>query len=340
MKVFLAAENFGRAFLPERFRPKFASWLQKGAIIRPCYDIIGYAFWAATAISITILFVFGYSWLSETYGAAGVGVGSLVFIFVAVLALFSLFGLVMWFYVDMRIYRRTKEIEHVLPEFLQFVAGNLKGGMSFDRALWTAIRPRFGVLANEIEIAAKKVMTGGDVDLALLEFAGKYDSPTLRRSMELIVEGMRGGGEIVYLIDRVIENLTETDILKKEMAASVTSYVIFITFIVLFVAPGLFALGFQLLTIVSSFGAKIGSVQAAGSFPLKFSVSGFDMELFKKFSMGCLAIISVFSCMILSIIRKGSYRDGVKYVPVFLAVSLVNYLLLVKLLNYVFAFIA
>jgi len=246
----------------------------------------------------------------------------------------------MWFYVDMRIYHRTKEMERVLPEFLQFVAGNLKGGMSFDRALWSAIRPRFGVLANEIEIAAKKVMTGGDVDLALLEFAGKYDSPTLRRSMELIVEGMRGGGEIVYLIDRVIENLTEADILKKEMAASVTSYVIFITFIVLFVAPGLFALGFQLLTIVSSFSAKIGSVQAAGAFPLKFAIGGFDIGMFKNFSMGSLAVISVFSCMILSIIQKGSYRDGVKYVPVFLAVSLINYLLIVKLLSHVFTFIA
>ena len=35
--------------------------------------------------------------------------------------------------------------------------------------------------------------------------------------------------------------------LKKEMAASVTSYVIFISFVVLVVGPGLFSLSFQLL---------------------------------------------------------------------------------------------
>lgn len=338
MTSFVRAENFGKAFLPKKMRPRFASWLQRAGIRRPRYDVVGYSFWASTLISIVVFFAFGYSWLSDSYGAIGVGVGSLAFIFGSVLALFMLFGLILWFYVDMRIYRRTKDIEKVLPEFLQFVGGNLKGGMSFDRALWSSIRPRFGVLANEIQIAAKKVMTGGDVDEALLEFADKYESPTLQRSMELIVEGMRGGGEIVYLIDRVIENLNEAELLKKEMAASVTSYVIFITFIVLLVAPGLFALGFQLLTIVSSFGAKV-SGGAASNFPLKLSVGGFDIEMFKQFSMGCLAIISVFSCMILSIISKGSYRDGIKYVPVFLVVSLVNYLLMIKLLGGVFTFI-
>ena len=85
------------------------------------------------------------------------------------------------FYLNLRIYNRTKEIEKVLPDFLQLTAANISAGMSIDKALWFSIRPRFGILAKEIETVAKKSMSGEDLEQALKEFASKYDSPTLDR---------------------------------------------------------------------------------------------------------------------------------------------------------------
>jgi pilus assembly protein TadC len=64
--------------------------------------------------------------------------------------------LVVFFYFDYKIYQRTKEIEEVLPEFLQLTSANISAGMTIDRALWFAVRPKFGVLAKEIEEVAKK----------------------------------------------------------------------------------------------------------------------------------------------------------------------------------------
>jgi len=121
----------------------------------------------------------------------------------------------------------------VLPDFLRFVSENLKGGLPFERALWSAIRPEFGVLASEVRLAAKRVMTGQDVDEALQEFTSKYESPMLRRSFNLITEGMKGGGEIADLIDRIVEDIEDTKELKSEMATTNLSYVIFVSFVVL-----------------------------------------------------------------------------------------------------------
>ncbi len=345
---FVSLEEFGRAFVPEGIRPRLRSYLMKAGITQVNYTMFGAMFMISLGLSIFLYLFYAMPFLqSMGVGLAGsliyMGFGTFAFISVTILAFSGLFMVFIYIYLDVKIYNRTKEIEKILPEFLQFVAGNLKGGMSFDQALWSSIKPRFGVLANEIEIAAKKVMTGGDVDEALTEFTQKYDSPMLKRAFDLIVEGMRGGGTIVDLIDKVTENITESQILKKEMAASVMSYVIFISFIVILVAPGLFALSFQLLNIVESFGSKLGGSASGGSaggmsMPIKFSSDGMDKESFKMFSFAALGIISFFSSMILSVIRRGDVKGGLKMIPVFVFLSLLNYKILVDALGGVFSF--
>jgi pilus assembly protein TadC len=340
-------EEFGKAFVPERIRPRLRSYLLTAGITEVNYRLFGALFIASLLISFYPYVVYAYPYLAErSVTLIGtllyLGLGTFVFLTAFILAVAGVFMLAIYVYLDLRIYRRTKEIEAILPEFLQFVSSNLKGGMSFDRALWTAIKPRFGVLATEVEIAAKKVMTGGDVEDALHEFTGKYDSPLLKRSFDLIVEGMKGGGQMAYLVDKVIETITETQTLKKEMAASVTSYVIFITFIVVMVAPGLFALSLQLLDIVSKFGAQFaqsgGATAASAAIPIKFSAGGINKEDFQDFSMIALGIISFFSAMIMSIIRRGDVKGGIKMIPMLVILSIINYRFFVFILGKVFAF--
>lgn len=345
---FVKLEEFGKAFVPQRIRPRLRSYLMKAGITQITYKLFGFLFFVSLFVSVIPYILYAYPYLATKsttflYSLLYLGLGTFVFLTASILLVAFICMLCIYLYLDLRIYRRTKEIEAILPEFLQFVASNLKGGMSFDRALWTSIKPRFGVLAVEIEIAAKKVMTGGDVEDALQEFTEKYDSPMLKRSFDLIIEGMKGGGQIVYLIDKVIETLTETQTLKKEMAASVTSYVIFITFIIILVAPGLFALSFQLLNIVGSFASKLGESAAGGAatsaIPIKFSASGINKEDFRTFSMVALGVISFFSAMIISIIRRGDVKGGIKMIPVFIVLSLVDYRIFTFILSKLFTFV-
>src|SRR5690606_31700886 len=93
--------------------------------------------------------------------------------------LYLLILLGIFFYLDYCLYNRTKEIEEVLPEFLQLTSANISAGMPIDRALWFAVRPKFGVLAKEIEAVAKSTLAGDDLEKALKDFAQKYDSSQL-----------------------------------------------------------------------------------------------------------------------------------------------------------------
>ncbi|RLE38796.1 hypothetical protein DRJ17_02915 [Candidatus Woesearchaeota archaeon] len=253
----------------------------------------------------------------------------LVFTFVSwvfvqlVIALF--FMLLIYYGYDVKIYNRTKKIEKVLPDFLQFVGENLRAGMSFDQALWKAVRPEFDVLAAEIRIASKKVATGASVEKALTEFTEKYKSPTLRRSFVLITEGIRGGGRMSDIIDGVVENLRDTSNLREEIRTTSMNYVFFVSFIVMLVAPFLFAMAYQLLRLITGFTKTLGTTMTTTSFIQVSTEPAIQLPDFVNFSRLSIVIITFFATMIVSIIRSGNIRSGVKYIPLNVVVGLVVY---------------
>ena len=243
------------------------------------------------------------------------------------IVIFAAILFVVWlgFYlvIDLRIFKRKSAIEDVLPDFLQLASANIRSGMTIDKALWFAVRPQFGVLAKEIEIVAKETMTGADLSVSLQKFAHKYDSPVLRRTMNLITEGIRAGSEIGDLLDKVATNILETKTMRKEMAASVTSYTMFITFAVVVAAPVLYGLATQLLKIVQSLAGKMDMpAGGVGGFSFSFSDLSIAPNDYVFFCMFSLVITSIFSSIIISAIRYGHAKAAYKYIPVFIVVSL------------------
>jgi archaellum biogenesis protein FlaJ (TadC family) len=209
--------------------------------------------------------------------------------------------------------------------------------MAIDKALWFSVRPRFGVLAREIEIVAKETISGKDLEIALFDFTKKYDSPLLKRSINLLIEGLRAGGEVGDLLNRISANIAEARLMKKEMSANVTTYVIFITFATVIAAPVLFALSNQLLNIINNLITTISRPDATtGGFASAFSTLAVKPGDFNFFAVFMLSVTSFFSASIIAIIRRGSIKGGLKYIPTFIIISITlfyiaNYVLSISL---------
>jgi archaeal flagellar protein FlaJ len=334
-------EGVGKAFVFDRIRPHLRSYILKAGIIDVPYNFFGVLFWLSI-VPVAYLFIF-FGWpkiLTLEQGVIIQFVLALLLWLAVHLAVILAIILAIYFYLDLKIFNRTKKMEAVLPDFLRMVSENLKGGMPFERALWGSIRPEFGILANEIMLSAKKVMTGQDVDDALRSFTEKYDSPMMKRSFDLITEGMKGGGKTVDVIDRVIETIEETKELKAEMSATNLSYVIFVAIIVLFVAPGLFTLSFQFLTVLQEISGKIGSAGGGGAgatLPIDFGNISVDPSVFQSFSINALLVISFFSSLMISIIQNGSIKEGVKYIPILMISSHIMYRILMLAADSIFS---
>lgn len=269
-------------------------------------------------------------YFSVTYGITwGTVAMSMVALWVLVFVLL-IFALWIMFYitVDLKIFKRKVGIEEVLPDFLQLTASNIKAGMTIDKALWFAVRPRFGVLAKEIETVAKETMGGADLKIALENFAARYDSAILKRSISMLNEGIEAGGEIGDLLNRIALNIQEQKSLMKEMSANVTTYTIFISFATVVAAPFLFALSGVLIEVVQNLGSALGSATnaaASAGIALRFTGTGVSQSDFKIFAAFSLAMTSFFSAIMVSTIKKGNAKSGVRYIPLFIVISLTIY---------------
>jgi pilus assembly protein TadC len=325
----------GRSIIPKRLRPDLRLHLLKAGYNEVPYTLFGIVFFCATVVSYFLYLLFFATELKH-YGTLEFGFLSFVtFAVTMFLVLFSL-GVLLYFYWNIRIYNRTKELELLLPDYLTLVSTNLKGGMSFENALWSAIKPEFGILANEVGLVSKRVMTGNDISDALLEFSLKYESPILRRNIQLMTSEVESGGKIVETIDKIIYDMKKTQILKKEMASSTITYMIFIGMLVAFICPVLFALSLQLFTIISSFIGNIAGSVSSGS-SLNIGGPAVSARDFRIFSILAIAIISVFSSLIIAVIEKGTMKSGLKYIPMFLVTSLTIYFIASGILAYAFS---
>ncbi|MBN2459784.1 type II secretion system F family protein [Candidatus Woesearchaeota archaeon] len=335
MTIQLYLEEFGKAFVPKKIRPKLGKYLAKAGIDEVPYKLFGIMFWVAAVITYFVYVPLLYPLLKQLH----------LFVFF-ILTFFSWFlvqvlvsGMIVmstYFYLNITIYQRTKILEDMLPDYLSLVSTNLKGGMSFEKSLWSAIKPEFGILSNEIGLVSKKVATGNDVSEALQEFANKYDSPVLTRSIDLIKGEILSGGTISGVIDSLVTNLKKTKALRQEMVAATLTYMIFMAVIVIVIMPALFALSKQLLIILLKFGAQVSSsFQAAGTqnAMFNFSVANIDPFHFQMFSVGAISIIAVFTSMIISTIEKGDIRGGLKYIPLFLVGAVVMYFIFNSILG-------
>jgi len=264
-----------------------------------------------------------------------------VFLLATWLAAFLLVFFLLWlsFYLtfDFLSYKRKVDVEEVLPDFLLLASANIRAGMPIDRALWYAVRPRFGVLAKEIEFVAKETMSGEDLEEALRKFADKYNSPMLRNTVNLIIEGINAGGELGGLLHNISVSIQDNKRLRKEMAASISAYAIFITASALIIAPLMFALSSQLLEVISDITGNL-NLPEAGLTTFAFATGGISITQndFLKFAFTNLFFTSLISAMIVSIIRKGNIKAGLKYIPIFVTVSLLVFYGAFKLFGGVF----
>lgn len=330
-------EEFGKAFVPKRFIPDLRAYLLKAGFNEVPYRFFGFLFYISALITGLIFLTFVYPYLRqlslfEVYLYSFVG-WFLIQIFFA-----TLFILLVYFYLDLKIYHRTKKMEEQLPDFLQVLSANLKGGMTFERALWSAIKPRFGILGSEMAKASKKVMTGYEVSKALIELSDKYNSLMLKRTVDLIISEVESGGNAAQLIDRLVDNLKETKELKNEMSAAAISYVIFISAIVVVISPLLFSLSFHLLNLVLSFIGRVAAASAGSShLPFAFSPVHTSTADFKIFSIAAIVVISFFSSLIVSIVEKGDMKGGLKYIPIYIFGSVIFYFFFMKVLGALFS---
>jgi archaellum biogenesis protein FlaJ (TadC family) len=112
------------------------------------------------------------------------------------------------------------------------------------------------------------------------------------------------------------------------------TYAIFISFATIVAAPFLFGLATTLLTVIQKIMGQVAQTSSAGTGSF-INISGGTLKIsdFKIFAVTMLSITSFMSSLIISNIRKGNIKDGLKYIPIFMITTIVLYFIAEKLIS-------
>lgn len=219
---------------------------------------------------------------------------------------------------------KARFVEEVLPDALQLMASNLRAGLTTDRALLLSARPEFGPLQEEISMVGKEITMGKEIDHALLNMKERIKSDKLEKTVLLLVAGLKSGGELAALLEQTASNLRQQRFVEERIKSNVLMYVIFIFGAVGFGAPLLFGLSSFLIEVLTK---TMGSVSlpetgTSSQLPLTIGKVTIDPGFIMIFSLVSLITTAILGSLILGLISKGKEKEGVKFMPILIAVTL------------------
>jgi len=223
---------------------------------------------------------------------------------------------------ELKISGRIRKIEGVFPDFLQLMSSNLRAGMTIDRSILISSRPEFRPLDEEILKTGRDITTGKGAGEALLNMADRIGSEKIKKTILLIISGIKSGGDLAILLEETSVNLREREFLEKKASSNVLMYVIFISMAVAVFAPGLFSLSTVLVEILTEIMSGVPVQDTTVNMPFTFSGINVSTNFIKYFSILFIVVIDFFACLILGLVNKGNEKEGLKYLLPILASSL------------------
>lgn len=243
----------------------------------------------------------------------------------------ALFLATIYLVLEFKIDGRKTRLEAMLPDYLQIASANLRSGIALDRAMLLAARPEFGFLSEDIKEMNRGIFGGESFDVALRAFAARYRSLQLNHAVRMILEALRYGGAIADLLEQISKDMRSQQMIQKEVAGQMLMYSIFIAFAGLIAAPVLYGLTSQMIVITDSVWKGIlasnpAGLPTAGVSFLKPSPPQISPQTYYNFALFAIILICGFASLIMSAIASGSVIKGIRYVPIFIIVGLLIFI--------------
>lgn len=300
-------------------------------------EVLGVALIYSVMISIASMFI-----VAAVGGEYMPNINPVLRLILAAVVPFAAIWLLFYLVFIILIERRTGSVERVLPDVLTIISQNMVAGMTVYNALWVAARPEFGPLAVEIQTVAKETLGGEAFDKSLMNMSNRVKSYKLARSVKLIIQGMRSGGELPTVLQEIATDIRTEQNLFKRMSSETTAQALFILFALVVGAPLLFAASLQFVTIFNNIYEKIGLDKAeAAAVPRHSGMVSLQKlpitaEFFWWYAVTTLTVSGAFGALLIGLIRTGKLSSGIPLVPVVVVLSVAVFIAITMLLSSVF----
>jgi len=218
------------------------------------------------------------------------------------------------FYETMRLRRITK-IDNIFPDFVRDLAESRRAGMTFTKAILFASKGNYGILTPEIQKISQQVSWGASVTDALFAFSNRVRTKSISRTISLIIEASKSGGNVADVLDVAARDAREIKMLEAERKTNMASYVVV-------VYVGMFVFLAILLILCTSFiPAMVGTEGSEGmSGVMGGGNTANQGEIFTTFFFACV-IQGFGSGLVAGVFEDGTFTASVKHVFIMVFLS-------------------
>ncbi|MEM4605786.1 MAG: type II secretion system F family protein [Candidatus Pacearchaeota archaeon] len=211
--------------------------------------------------------------------------------------------------------KKEREKEEKFLEFIRDILENVKSGTPITKSILNVQNRDYGVLSPYIKKLSNQLALSFPLSEALNNFSKEVNNDLISRTVELLMEANRSGGEIVSVLSSIDNSISQIQMLKKERKSLVFSlqvqgYIIFLVFMAI-----ILILNFFLIPKL----VEVGEIGKKEDLEIKPS-----MEI--NFSYIILIVVfveAIFSGLIIGKIAEGRVINGIKHSFILTSLSLI-----------------
>ena len=213
--------------------------------------------------------------------------------------------------------RIANEKEEMFIEFARNLVESVKTGTPVSKSIINIKNKDFGRLSENVKKLASQISIGIPMSTALQIFARDVNNKTVSRAVTLIGQAEKAGGDIGQILQSVAGAIAESDKLKKERKAAISTlvvqgYIIFLVFLII-----ILVMQFKIIPMISGIANVSG---AEGAIPVEgIGISGSsesteDMQRdISNAFLYLLLIQGLFSGLTIGKLSENSIKVGLKH---------------------------
>jgi archaellum biogenesis protein FlaJ (TadC family) len=166
---------------------------------------------------------------------------------------------------------------------------------------------------------------GKPVDESLSDMEKRLKSELFSETIKLLRDGISSGGNTAELLESSAEDIRNSMELREEINSNIRMYVIFIMMAAVVGAPLLFSISVYMSETTANMwaGTQMGEMETSNSLGLSFQKPNVNTDFFEQFAVMAIITINFFASLIISEIKNANIKEGAKYIPVLVTISVV-----------------
>ncbi|PIN88881.1 hypothetical protein COU57_07020 [Candidatus Pacearchaeota archaeon CG10_big_fil_rev_8_21_14_0_10_32_14] len=206
--------------------------------------------------------------------------------------------------------RIAEEKEQMFLEFARSLVESVKTGTPVSKSIINLKSKPFGVLSPHVVKLANQISLGIPFSIALQTFAKDVNNHSISRSLTLIGQAEKAGGNIGTILEAVAEAVSLSDKLKKERKSAIQTlvaqgYIIFVVFLGI-----ILVMQFKIIPLLD--GLK--DVQGASDLGIAVGGgSGGESVDFGTAFLFLLLIQGFFSGITIGLLSEGNIKAGIRH---------------------------